>query len=917
MVSFVGRQPELAVLRARLTDVLNGSPQVVRVQGPPGIGKTALLDHFLREAGDDDPPVVVRASGEETEELLAYGIVDQLARSAGQDGRALTGIDAGDDPVTVGTRVLEFLDGLDIGTGVVLVVDEAHWADRPSMHAVVFALRRLVADRVLAVVALRDDRVADLPDSLGRLVAGQRGTVLRLRGLDEVDLHDLAVAVGVPGLSARDARRLRYGTQGNPLHARALLEEFPLSEWRDDGTGEDQPLPPPRSFRRLVQDRYAGCAPATQRLIEAAAVLDPHCPLPQAAALAGIEQPLPALDEATAADLLEAAEAETPWRLAFPHPLVRSAVYEGMRPGRRHELHTAAAALITDEAIALRHRVAAATEADDGLAGDLTRFADAEAARQAFQSGAAHLVTAARLSSDPRQAHRKVLRAVVWMVLRGDAATATTFASEIETYEEGPLRDLALGSIAMASDDPPTAEDLLGRAWAGRAGIGQEEQAIIALMTGIHWFGRLNAAATVDWCERARAAADPSSPLYAVAMSYLLHGLGYAGRRDDAVRAAVVAEARPGDPIHRWMNPRSARGLMHLVDDDIDAARTDFTSAAMAASGLGMMNTAAFSWAYLARTEWTAGDWDDAMVHADRALAINLESDFGFQHSAITGIAVLVPAARGDWDVADAHVRAMIEHDVRYERAVIAAAMAQARIGEAREDPTAVISALDPVRAIAYRDGADEPGFWPWPDLYADALVATGRVAEADAFLIPHERLAADRGRRIVMARLARSRGRIEAAAGRPDGADAAFSAAIAHLDGLRVPFELARVELAAGAVLRRLGRRRRAADLLAAAQERFTLLGATPYADRCSQELAASGLNPTKRIGRDRFGLTSQELVVARLAADGRSNREVADELVVSIKTIEYHLRNAFGKLGITSRRQLADRLAEVVDAP
>ncbi len=381
MASFVGRQPELAVLRARLADAIAGSPQIVQVEGPPGIGKTALLDHFLRHGAVGEPPVVLRASGEETEELLSYGVVDQLARSAGHDARALIGGDGagGADPVAVGTRLLEFFDRLDSGRGVVLLIDEAHWADLPSMQAVVFALRRLVADRVLAIVAVRDDRAADLPDSLGRLVAGHRGTVLRLRGLDEVDLHDLAGAIGVPGLSARDARRLRYGTQGNPLHAKALLEEFPLSEWGDDGTGEDQPLPPPRSFRRLVQDRYARCSPTAQRLIDAAAVLDPHCPLPQAAAMAGIEQPLPALDEATAADLLDTSRSETPWRLSFPHPLVRSAVYEGMRPGRRHELHSAAAVLVDDRATALRHRVAAATEADDDLAGDLTAFADAEA----------------------------------------------------------------------------------------------------------------------------------------------------------------------------------------------------------------------------------------------------------------------------------------------------------------------------------------------------------------------------------------------------------------------------------------------------------------------------------------------------------------------------------------------------------
>ncbi len=228
-----------------------------------------------------------------------------------------------------------------------------------------------------------------------------------------------------------------------------------------------------------------------------------------------------------------------------------------------------------------------------------------------------------------------------------------------------------------------------------------------------------------------------------------------------------------------------------------------------------------------------------------------------------------------------------------------------------------MLDALQPVRNFPVREAADEPGFWPWQDLYADALVAVRRIDEADRFLIPHEELAALRGRRTTIARLARSRGAVEAARGSSDRAEAAFARALEATTGLTVPFERARIEYAAGRFLRRTGQRRRAADLLDAAQQRFLELGAAPYAQRCAQELAASGLAPTARIGRDRVGLTSQELVVARLAAQGRSNREIADELVVSIKTIEYHLRNAFGKLGVTSRRQLPDRLGVVAGDP
>ena len=134
-------------------------------------------------------------------------------------------------------------------------------------------------------------------------------------------------------------------------------------------------------------------------------------------------------------------------------------------------------------------------------------------------------------------------------------------------------------------------------------------------------------------------------------------------------------------------------------------------------------------------------------------------------------------------------------------------------------------------------------------------------------------------------------------------------------IGGLHLPFQQARIELAAGRFLRRAGQRRRAADLLAAAERRFLTLGAQPYADRCATELAASGRAAAMRVRNDRSGLTAQELVVARLAGGGMSNREIAAELVVSIKTVEYHLHNAFGKLGITSRRQLSARLDKVGD--
>ncbi|WP_395726632.1 AAA family ATPase [Nakamurella sp.] len=935
MSAFIGRRAELAVLRAGLADARAGRPRVAMIEGPSGIGKTALLETLLDGTVDDGQVVVLRASGDQNERLFAYGVLGQLARSAGtlaaqrfcaQDPVPPGSAERLVDPITMGTRCLEFLNSL-AGAVVVLAVDDAHWADRQSLQALVFALRRLVADRVFAVFGVRTDGVVQLPDSLTRLIGGHLGLVIRLGGFDEDDLRELAGAVGVDGLSAPAARRLRLGTNGNPLHARALLEEFPVADW--PVTRQDESLlPPPRSFRHLVGERYAACRPATQEFLDAVAVLGLHAPVSEAAALAGTADVVPAIDEATAHDLLTVRQDQGPWSVAFRHPLVRAALYDALGPARRHALHRAAAAVVPDDAAILRHRVAAATGPDEALAADLTAYAERAQRRFDWKNAAVHLVSASRLSTEPSRARSRVLWALVWTLLRGDAAGAADLADEVAAYPAGPLRDLVLGGMAMAAEDPVRAGGLLDRAWravgheaADRARTVDSDPAsldttaAVAVMQAIHHYGRLDAAGTVAWCERALAAGDIGTGLetsiHEVAVTYLVHGLGYAGRVDESLAAARAPEA-----LRLWLNPRSARAVLHLIDDEFDSAAALLTSVVGTATRLGILNTAAFSYAYLARTQWMTGDWDEALVSADRAVAINLESDFGFLRSAVVGIAVLVPAARGDWATAESYLRLLPRSHVRYERSVMALGMARARLGEARGRPADVLAALDPVRAFPLRDAADEPGFWAWSDLYADALVAVGRIDEADEFLVAHERRADERRRHSAQARLARARGRVELAAARPEAARAAFGRALDLISAVPAPFERAKIEFAAGHAMRRLGRRRYAVELLMAARETFGRLGATPYADRCDAELAEAGL-AAARPGSPRFDLTSQEHVVARLAADGLSNRQIAADLVVSIKTVEYHLRNVFAKLGVTSRRQLADRLGPGFVAP
>jgi DNA-binding CsgD family transcriptional regulator len=237
---------------------------------------------------------------------------------------------------------------------------------------------------------------------------------------------------------------------------------------------------------------------------------------------------------------------------------------------------------------------------------------------------------------------------------------------------------------------------------------------------------------------------------------------------------------------------------------------------------------------------------------------------------------------------------------------------AWAHVAAARGDNAGVLRTLEPLTAIQPREAIDEPGFWPWRDLYGDALVSAGLVDEADALLGPGEALADQRGRRVEIARLARVRGRLEAARGDAGHAEAAFQHGLERLGDLPVPFERALLELAHGQTLRRAGKRRAAAAQLQSAADRLATLEAQPYLERCERELIACGLSPTERRTFDPSRLTAQELAVARLVADGLSNRQVAAELFVSIKTVQFHLTHIYSKLGLSSRAELAARLRD-----
>ena len=331
--SFVGRQAELTALRAELGTVRSGRPRVILLEGSPGIGKTAVLDRFL---DDESDLTVLRATGEQWEAFVAYGVVDQLMRVAGVSAARLR---AGRDRSLPGGGAGRRGRADPRGAGGARA--EGALGHRRRRRAV--GGHRLAAGAPVRRAAARPangccwssrERTEDamrLPEGLRRLAAGRTGTTIVLQPLTGGELQRLAAGLGVHQLSARIARRLQAHTGGNPLYVTTLLTELPAERWR---TWEPV-LPAPRAFALQVTRRLDVCSPAARGLVEAAAVLGVHASLASAAVLAEVEDVVAALDEAVEIGLVQIRD-DGLRDVGFAHPLVRAAIYEqlGTRPPR-------------------------------------------------------------------------------------------------------------------------------------------------------------------------------------------------------------------------------------------------------------------------------------------------------------------------------------------------------------------------------------------------------------------------------------------------------------------------------------------------------------------------------------------------------------------------------------------------------
>ena len=526
---FVGRAGELAGLEAAASEARCGQPKVVLVEGEGGTGKSSLLARFATGLAG---VAVLRASGDEAELLLPYGVVGQLvasARGAGRPPPLLTaGLSGGVDPMAVGAELVGWFGQF---RGMMLaVIDDLQWADMPSARALLFAVRRLHADQVLVLVSARPGELSRLGEGWQRFLAGDhRASRVRLAGLGPAEVMALGRALGVGELPRRAVGRLLEQTGGNPLYCRAVLEEAGIA-------GLDRPggaLQVPRSLAGVVLGRVGALGPAARELVAAAAVLGHHCELAAAAALAGLDDPLPALGEAVAAGILAEQPGGAAAGIGFGHLLVQRAVYGDLSPARRHRLHQRAAGLV-DRDRALGHRVAAAAGPDDGLAGELEA-----AGRQALDLGrtaqAAAWLAQAAASSEPAAADRRLLDALEILVTYGEVAEADILAARVAAAGPSARRSGLLGALDFLAGRAALAEDRLLAAWQAHdraldASVGAAAATQLAVLCLVA--GRIPE--VIEWGERAAAAraAPPAvchRALGVLAIALSVHGRGPEG----------------------------------------------------------------------------------------------------------------------------------------------------------------------------------------------------------------------------------------------------------------------------------------------------------------------------------------------------------------------------------------------------
>ena len=899
----LGREREREVLDRLLDGVRGGHGGVLVVHGEAGVGKTALLDYAVEAARQFR---TAQASGIEAEMELPFAAVQQLCsplldflERLPQPQHEALGVAFGlitgpaPNPFLVGLAVLGLLAEAAAERPLLAVVDDAQWLDRASARALAFVARRLLAEKIALVFAARapGDLLAGLPE-------------LHVLSLGHRDARTLLESALPARLDEHVLERIVAETRGNPLALLELPRGLTPTQLAG-GFGLPAAVPLSASIEESFARRLERFPDDTRVLLLLAAADPVGDPLLLAHAAERLGISAEAAADSESDGLLTLGE-----QVTFRHPLVRSAVYGSASVEQRRSVHLALAE-VTDRAAdpdrRAWHLAAAASEPDEEVACELEHSAGRAQARGGLAAAAAFLQRAIALTVNPTRRVDRTLAATQAYLYAGAFDEALRLLSVAEAGSPDELHDaqakLLRGQIAfssnLGSDAPPL---LLSAArQLERFDVDLARETYLDAW-GAAWFaGSLAASGGLLEVSRAARLAPPSIhpsqpfDLLLDALALLVtEGRAAAAPALRRASSAFAAAETPAESSFRWTALAPIPSYV-LWDDEswyaINARQLGLARAAGALATLPM--------ALMTRSGIDA--WSGEFAKAAEAIA---EADAIVE---VTGTrlapytAMLLGALQGR----EADVFTLLKTTI-----IEAAAVGQGLAVPHSEFVKAILfnglGRYDEALVAARRASNDTPELftssWALPELIEAASRSVGPGHAAGAL----ERLTEDTaaaGTDWGLGIAARSRALLTGG----DAAESLYREAIERLGRTRLRPELARAHLLYGEWLRRQHRRLDARNELRIAHDMFTGFGMEAFAERARVELEATGEHARKRTAQTIDQLTPQEAQVARLAANGHTNREIAAQLFISPSTVEYHLRKAFRKLDVKSRTQLA----------
>lgn len=896
-----GRSAELVELDALLERVEQGRSGVLVLRGDPGVGKSALLNHLDDERTDR---VCLRGRGVESEMDLPFAALHQLLRPIGARIASLPAPQRvalhaafglaesrAAEPFLVGVAVLTLLGEAAAGHGLVCIVEDAQWFDAASLGALLFASRRLDAEGVAVVYAVRTGtsdalEATDLP-------------TLRLKALDTSSATDLLMERS-PDIGDHVRTALLQRANGNPL---ALLE-FLQSLSPGQLSGREpmvEPFAIDSGVERLFLERARQLPKDTQTMLllaaaessgNLAAVLD-------AAARRGIT--VESLGPAESAGLVHISGE----RLDFRHPLVRSAVYQNATTAAKLDAHRTLA--MTMEAAGDQwedrrawHLASSCVAPDDNAADALDRSADRAIQRGGTSAASAALTRAAALTVDPESRGRRLLTAadLAWRAGHPEQATALLDSAEplLMSPDLQSAAQFLRGLIELRSGMVDRSFGLLMASYhvAVAAGSDTALARLLAAGEAATFTGDRSQLLEI---RAAAATAQPANRDDAIALGMLMEG---------AAMIAGVSSATPqmdkdledirrleglADPQHlQW----SARAALYLGDER--TALSIYARAvghARATSAIGALTPLLGRLSYC---EFLSGRFTDAMTTATEAL--ELAQATGQDQSYPLACMAVVEGARGDEQACREHANQVLALAVP-RRSQIVAAVASWGLGLLE------LGLGKPQQALERLFGPDSHPHvailrWSTPDVIEAAVRAgkpeVGRRALTGFCWAETSRLPG------VLAAQAHCCAMLS----EPTEAAQHYRRALELYAQSPRQYHSARAQLSLGETLRRQRSRTEARPVLRSAIGHFERLGSSSWADRAHAELRATGETATKREPGAVQTLTPQELRISRLAGEGLRNQEIAEQLFISSRTVEYHLHKVFNKLEISTRSDL-----------